>query len=51
MQKGEPELEVVVELAKECRRLRHRRPENIKHEETLINLGDLIGDLYEVCED
>jgi hypothetical protein len=51
MQEGDPELAAVVELDEECRRLRHRRPENVKHEKTMINLGELLGDLYGPCED
>lgn len=51
MQEGDPELAAVVELDEKCRRLRHRRPENVAHEKTVINLSDLLGDLFGPCED
>jgi len=51
MQEGDPELAAIVELDEECRRLRHRRPENVAHEKTVINLSDLLGDLFGSCEE
>jgi hypothetical protein len=43
MNKGNPDLELVIDLDDQFRKLRHRRPENVACESTVPNLLKLMG--------